>query len=250
MIPVIGLVTWGIVGVLGLGAATLASSSAYRRENPRAAVPPSPPAPDVPPPPVPVPYVPHESAGAAPAPASVTPPPTLGGAAPPHASSAASFTSADAPPGATYAPPPYASAAAAAASVPLASSPSILLTMPRGEFRDRLAACVLDIVLVGLISQPFEAEDVFIPFLLIYHIGFWTWRQTTAGGMITQLRIVKADGTPLSFADALVRGLAGVFSVVVLLIGFLWILKDPDRQSWHDKIAGTYVVKVPRNWPH
>jgi uncharacterized RDD family membrane protein YckC len=35
----------------------------------------------------------------------------------------------------------------------------------------------------------------------------------------------------------------------VLGLGFLWILKDPDRQAWHDRIAGTYVVKVPRSWP-
>ena len=27
------------------------------------------------------------------------------------------------------------------------------------------------------------------------------------------------------------------------------ILKDPDKQAWHDRVAGTYVVKVPRDWP-
>ena len=40
-------------------------------------------------------------------------------------------------------------------------------------------------------------------------------------------------GTPLVFAG----------------IGFLWILRDPERQAWHDRIAGTFVVNVPRNWP-
>jgi hypothetical protein len=29
----------------------------------------------------------------------------------------------------------------------------------------------------------------------------------------------------------------------------LWILRDDQRQSWQDKIAGTFVVRVPRNWP-
>jgi uncharacterized RDD family membrane protein YckC len=29
----------------------------------------------------------------------------------------------------------------------------------------------------------------------------------------------------------------------------LWIVRDEERQSWHDQIAGTYVVSVPRNWP-
>ena len=64
-----------------------------------------------------------------------------------------------------------------------------------------------------------------------------------------QLRVIRTDGAPLHFADALVRGLASIFSLAVLGIGALWILQDPERQAWHDKIAGTYVVKVPRNWP-
>jgi uncharacterized RDD family membrane protein YckC len=43
--------------------------------------------------------------------------------------------------------------------------------------------------------------------------------------------------------------LTAILSLVVLGLGALWILKDPERQAWHDKIAGTYVVKVPRSWP-
>jgi len=41
----------------------------------------------------------------------------------------------------------------------------------------------------------------------------------------------------------------GIFSLVVLGLGFLWILRDPEHQAWHDRVAGTYVVKVPRTWP-
>jgi len=62
------------------------------------------------------------------------------------------------------------------------------------------------------------------------------------------LRLVRVDGTPLRFSDALVRGLAGIFSVAVLGLGFFWIARDPERQAWHDRIAGTYVVKVPRGY--
>ena len=49
--------------------------------------------------------------------------------------------------------------------------------------------------------------------------------------------------------DAVVRGLASLLSIGAFGIGCLWILRDAERQSWHDKIAGTYVVKVPRNYP-
>ena len=60
-------------------------------------------------------------------------------------------------------------------------------------------------------------------------------------------RIVRADGQPLQLGDAFIRGLAGILSGVVAGLGFLWMLKAPERETWHDKIAGTMVVKVPRH---
>jgi uncharacterized RDD family membrane protein YckC len=44
-------------------------------------------------------------------------------------------------------------------------------------------------------------------------------------------------------------GRSAIFSLAVLAIGALWILRDAERQAWHDRIAGTYVVRVPRNYP-
>jgi uncharacterized RDD family membrane protein YckC len=131
---------------------------------------------------------------------------------------------------------------------------SDLTSFPRAAFRDRLAAFVLDVILVLIAYRLLDdfarlEGGVFFFFLLVYHIGFWTWKRTTVGGIICQLRVVRVDGTPLTFADALVRGLSSIFSLAVVGLGCLWIVKDPDHQAWHDKIAGTYVVKVPRNWP-
>jgi len=225
MIPVLAMVMWAIVGVLGLGSAALSFITAYRRENPKPIAPEPavpPPAPGfVPPPPVPATYQYAEvSSPAADAPAA-----TFDGA------------------------PPM----AAAPAIPLAASRTVLAAMPKALFRDRLAAFVLDVILMLFVLNIFDLTDempgVFFLGLLVYHIGFWTWKQTTVGGIICQVRLTRVDGTPLSFADALVRGLASIFSLAVLGIGALWILKDPDNQAWHDKIAGTYVVKVPRNWP-
>jgi uncharacterized RDD family membrane protein YckC len=97
--------------------------------------------------------------------------------------------------------------------------------------------------------RPGRGDDGVFLLMLAYHIGFWTWKGTTVGGIICQLRVVRVDGTRLRFVDALVRGLSAIFSLAVLGLGGLWILKDPERQAWHDRIAATYVVKVPRNWP-
>lgn len=211
MVPLLGFIVYGLVGVMGLGAATLAFSTAYRRENPIR------PKPGPPPPPV-----------SPPSPTSFVPLPEEGN--PPEAAASA--------------------AQSAIAGDPL--SPATLLRFPRAAFLDRLAAFALDVALVLVVSGALGLmDDAGGPILLMlaYHIGFWTWKGTTVGGIICQLRVVKAAGDPLRFIDALVRGLSGLFAIAVLGLGFLWILRDPERQGWHDLVAGTYVVKVPRQYP-
>lgn len=209
MIPVLGFVTWTLVGVLGLGASTLAFMAAYRRENP-----------------VPVP-VQHATAMSEPILQA------HGGATMPNSEASAIPLGEPTP-------------AAGGATAPA------LVSFPHAAFRDRAAAGVLDLILVVFAWQlldPIARDNAIFVMLLAYYVGFWTWKGTTVGGIICQLRVVRMDGAPLRFADALVRGLSGIFSLIVVGLGFLWILKDPERQAWHDKIAGTYVVKVPRNWP-
>jgi uncharacterized RDD family membrane protein YckC len=74
----------------------------------------------------------------------------------------------------------------------------------------------------------------------------WAWKGTTIGGIVLNLKVVRLDDKPVSFLVALVRGLAATFSVLVLFLGFLWIIFDRDKQAWHDKLAGTVVVQTPR----
>jgi uncharacterized RDD family membrane protein YckC len=131
-------------------------------------------------------------------------------------------------------------------------APSDLASFPPAAFLDRLGAFGLDVVLVLIAAALLDVRHDpgrFFLWLLVYHIGFWTWKGTTLGGIVCQLRLVRVDGAPLRFVDALVRGLSSIFSLAVVGLGVLWILWDPLRQAWHDKIAGTHVVKVPRNWP-
>ena len=243
IIPVVGIITWGITGVLGLGSAALAFMAAYRRENPAKTAPVMVTPPPVAPPPPPA--FSH-SGPAANAPsaafdgsAAATP------SAPPPMEAPASYAAGSA----SYA-PPYGAVYAA----PTYAPSGLLVAQPRALFRDRLAAFIVDVVLVGVSSIVLTAMDIFegpefLPLLLIYFIAFWTWKQTTFGGIVCQIRLVRIDGTALSFADSLVRALAGIFSLAVFALGALWIFRDPERQAWHDKIAGTYVVKVPRSFP-
>ena len=35
-------------------------------------------------------------------------------------------------------------------------------------------------------------------------------------------------------------------SLAAAFLGFIWIAFDAEKQAWHDKIAGTIVVRSPR----
>jgi uncharacterized RDD family membrane protein YckC len=66
----------------------------------------------------------------------------------------------------------------------------------------------------------------------------------TLGGMVLGIRVVPADGGgSVSIGKALVRTIVAYVSGLVILLGYLWMLWDSNKQTWHDKAAGTYVVR-------
>lgn len=79
---------------------------------------------------------------------------------------------------------------------------------------------------------------------LVYYVALWTWRGQTVGKMAMRVRIIKTDGTPITLGTAVLRYVGYIVSTIVLLIGFFMIAWDGKKQGLHDKIAGTYVVKV------
>jgi len=93
----------------------------------------------------------------------------------------------------------------------------------------------------------FHRPGWFLLTWVIYHLVLWTWKGTTLGGIVLGLRIIRLDGQPMNFAVALVRVLGSFFSAAVLGLGFFWAGWSRDKQSWHDKIAGTVVVKSSKS---
>ena len=66
------------------------------------------------------------------------------------------------------------------------------------------------------------------------------------GMKATHTRLVGADdGQPIGFGRALGRQLfAGFISGNLCLLGYLWMLWDKRKQTWHDKIVSSVVVKT------
>ncbi len=78
-------------------------------------------------------------------------------------------------------------------------------------------------------------------------IVFWVYRSATPGKMAISARIVDADtGNKPSSAQFVGRYFAYLASLLPLGLGFIWIAFDARKQAWHDKLAGTVVVRTPR----
>jgi uncharacterized RDD family membrane protein YckC len=217
LVPVVGFLTFVFLGVWGLGCGVTAVFSRLRRETPDKPVAPVPPAAVTPV-----------------SPGSPDSPPVID----PNASSISGT-------GATLEPP------VAPGTAPLKTPPIFpdVSSFPKAGLWERLCAAFLDIILIGILSGIAHVRPICLIVALAYFAGMWTWRGTTIGGIVLKLKVVRTDGRPLTFIVALVRGLAAAFSVIVFFLGFLWIAWDKDKQGWHDKIAGTEVVRLPHSSP-
>lgn len=120
------------------------------------------------------------------------------------------------------------------------------LRYPRAGFWRRTGANLIDLLLTGLLLSEVPIAGLRLLLILAYFVALWTLQGTTIGGVIFHLKVVRTDGKPMSFSASLVRALASVLSVASLLIGYLWIIWDKENQAWHDKIAGTVVVRLPK----
>lgn len=81
-------------------------------------------------------------------------------------------------------------------------------------------------------------------------IAFWLYRQATPGKMLVGARVVDAEtGGALSTGQAVGRYLAYFVSVIPLFLGIIWVAFDPKKQGWHDKLAGTVVVRPKDRGP-
>jgi uncharacterized RDD family membrane protein YckC len=128
--------------------------------------------------------------------------------------------------------------------------PHITAAMPRAGFWIRMAALLLDVLLVGFVMSllhPFGNFHILV--LAIYGAVMWKLRGTTVGGIVCDLHVVRLDGRPLDWETAIVRALGCFLSLFVVFLGFIWIAFDANNQAWHDKIAGTVVVRAKRGAP-
>ncbi len=80
-------------------------------------------------------------------------------------------------------------------------------------------------------------------FIILYEtVLISQWGGHTIGKKIMGIRVVSVDGKQIGWVEAFVRSISKILSYF-LFLGFLWMLWDENSQTWHDKIAETYVVE-------
>lgn len=133
----------------------------------------------------------------------------------------------------------------------------------------RTAATLIDTFLMLIIILPvlsivygqdywlnetavFGFWDVLLNYILpaLVVVLFWTYKAATPGKMALKLAIVdaKTGGQPTT-GQLVGRYLAYYVSLLPLCLGIVWVGIDKRKQGWHDKLAGTVVVRCPVQEP-
>lgn len=122
-----------------------------------------------------------------------------------------------------------------------------LIAMPRAGFWVRMGALFIDALLIAVLVTWMEPTGhLMLVALAGYGALMWKLKGTTVGGIIFNLRVVRTDARDIEWETAIVRALSCFLSLVPAGLGFFWMLFDNNRQTWHDKIAGTVVVRVAK----
>ncbi len=140
--------------------------------------------------------------------------------------------------------------------------------MPAGLLR-RCGALLYDLLLLAAVLMVVTA--LFLPFtggeaitsagnpllewtyrvvllgtIVLFFGAFWTGRGQTLGMAAWRLRVEREDGGRLTWGDTARRLGTAFLSWLPAGLGYLWILVDPQRRAWHDRLSHTRVIVVPK----
>jgi uncharacterized RDD family membrane protein YckC len=127
-------------------------------------------------------------------------------------------------------------------------------------FWRRVGASILDSLIVSAVTQAlstlagYTQNDTVISLIAIvsfvlslaYYIYFIGNKGQTPGKMILRIKVVRLDGvSKVGYGKAFIREVLGKFvSSIAFMFGYFWMIWDKKKQTWHDKMAKTVVVKI------
>jgi uncharacterized RDD family membrane protein YckC len=125
---------------------------------------------------------------------------------------------------------------------------------PRASFWRRFAAGFIDLILLAIVGAIVGAvvkdQNGQRGLGLLIGLAYTTYLEGGATGQsigkkVMGTRVVDATtGGPIGYGRGAIRYLVGIVSWIACTVGYLWMLWDGEKQTWHDKASTSYVVPV------
>jgi uncharacterized RDD family membrane protein YckC len=135
-------------------------------------------------------------------------------------------------------------------AAPEAASQPTTTTGERAGFWIRFGASFVDGIIVGVPGAILEVAlkgagyGIAIILTIAYYTYFEGLSGQTLGKRATGIRVVDiATGEPIGYTRAFLRYVGRIVSTIPIFLGYFWMLWDANKQTWHDKIANSVVVR-------
>ena len=129
----------------------------------------------------------------------------------------------------------------------------------------RVTAFFIDMILIAIVTWPILAAtygwdyfnidrdttingtvDFFVSWILpsMVIIAFWFYKSATPGKIALSLKIIDVHTLKRpTKGQFVIRYFSSILSALPLGLGLIWVAFDDKKQAWHDKLAGTLVVR-------
>ncbi len=145
---------------------------------------------------------------------------------------------------------------------PPSAPPPVGPSGPRASFGVRFVAALVDFILLGVVGwiiRLIVGEVVGGLVGLVVGIAYYVYLEGSASGQTVGKRAlgirvldIRTSGR-IDYTKAFIRYIGRYLSGIPCLLGYFWMLWDSEKQTWHDKIAGTVVVPAAsypvEEWP-
>jgi uncharacterized RDD family membrane protein YckC len=122
---------------------------------------------------------------------------------------------------------------------------------PRAGFWRRFVAALLDALIVGIVGGILGAilggGNAANGIVLLLGVAYYTYLEGSSGQTLGKkalgIRVIDlSGGGSIGYGRAFIRYIGRYVSAIALTLGYLWMLWDKEKQTWHDKFANSVVV--------
>jgi uncharacterized RDD family membrane protein YckC len=116
----------------------------------------------------------------------------------------------------------------------------------------RFLAVLIDSILIGIVNGIIGAALrgsstvglIAAVITIAYYIVMEATQGATVGKMVLGLRVVRIDGSPISWNESIIRNLLRIVdAIAVYLVGAILVWNSPTRQRLGDRVAKTVVIR-------